>query len=223
MPKSFASRIENLWKPKYSFLAGALTFFLPCGFTQSMQILTISSGDYLVWWFIMLFFAIWTFPVLFSIWIWTSYIRNKNFVLLNKIVAWILILFGVTTISNSYNLLGVNFSSVSDSSLNISSYSWSLVDDNNQVEVVDVGYNGWSMEPEEIFLEKWRDYKIIVTPTSNWKWCMVSQLIPKLSSKVSDIKKGVPITYDISSDTKAWTYDVVCWTMGMLQWKIIIK
>ena len=45
-------------------LLGALTFFLPCGFTQSMQIYTLSSGGFIPGALTMAFFALGTLPVL---------------------------------------------------------------------------------------------------------------------------------------------------------------
>lgn len=44
---------------------GIWTFFLPCGFTQSMQVAALSSGSFISGMFIMLSFSLWTFPVLF--------------------------------------------------------------------------------------------------------------------------------------------------------------
>lgn len=43
---------------------GVGTFFLPCGFTQSMQISALSSGSFTSGLLIMLFFALGTFPML---------------------------------------------------------------------------------------------------------------------------------------------------------------
>lgn len=45
-------------------LLGAVTFFLPCGFTQSMQIVSLSSGSFLTAALIMFVFALGTLPVL---------------------------------------------------------------------------------------------------------------------------------------------------------------
>lgn len=45
-------------------LIGFATFFLPCGFTQSMQISALSSGSFVSGMFIMLAFALGTLPVL---------------------------------------------------------------------------------------------------------------------------------------------------------------
>ncbi len=45
-------------------LIGVATFFLPCGFTQSMQIASLASGSFFSGAIIMLAFALGTFPVL---------------------------------------------------------------------------------------------------------------------------------------------------------------
>ncbi len=55
-------RIENgLFAP---FTVGAGTFFLPCGFTQSMQVAALSSGSFTKGSLIMALFAIGTLPML---------------------------------------------------------------------------------------------------------------------------------------------------------------
>jgi sulfite exporter TauE/SafE/copper chaperone CopZ len=46
------------------FIVGFGTFFLPCGFTQSMQVVALSSGSFLSGLFIMLAFALGTLPML---------------------------------------------------------------------------------------------------------------------------------------------------------------
>lgn len=46
------------------FLVGAVTFFLPCGFTQSMQLYTLTSGGFWEGAFTMFVFAIGTLPAL---------------------------------------------------------------------------------------------------------------------------------------------------------------
>lgn len=45
-------------------LVGIATFFLPCGFTQAMQIYALSTGNFMSGALTMLFFALGTFPVL---------------------------------------------------------------------------------------------------------------------------------------------------------------
>ncbi len=58
----FFRKIEH--KTLTPLLIGFGTFFLPCGFTQSMQIAALSSGSFLTGALIMFAFALGTFPVL---------------------------------------------------------------------------------------------------------------------------------------------------------------
>ncbi len=67
MPKFFSkhalgvSRLNHTLTP---ILVGIATFFLPCGFTQSMQLYALSTGSFLTGGLTMLAFALGTFPVL---------------------------------------------------------------------------------------------------------------------------------------------------------------
>jgi len=59
---SFFRKVEHaVWAP---VLIGVGTFFLPCGFTQSMQISALSSGSFFSGFIIMLSFALGTLPML---------------------------------------------------------------------------------------------------------------------------------------------------------------
>lgn len=214
MPKSFIWKIERIWYPKLAPLSWALTFFLPCWFTQTMQLLAVSSWSFLIWWLVMMFFALWTFPILFSVWLWTSYFKDKKFWILNKIIWIIVVLFWILTLTNSYNLISVKTPKNNTIPTNT----------NSQIkqEIIYASHNWSSMVPDIIELQSWRNYKLIITPTSDWLWCMSTQLIPWLSDKVSYIKKWIPIIYDIYN-AQVWTYNIICSAMWMLQWKIIIK
>lgn len=67
MPKAMAGRITGLHKLNHRLtplLAGVATFFLPCGFTQSMQLYTLSTGSYVRGALTMTAFALGTLPVL---------------------------------------------------------------------------------------------------------------------------------------------------------------
>lgn len=56
--------VSNLNHTLTPLLIGLTTFFLPCGFTQSMQIYTLSTDTFLKGGLTMLFFALGTLPVL---------------------------------------------------------------------------------------------------------------------------------------------------------------
>jgi uncharacterized protein len=67
MPKFLSKHALGVSKFNHTltpFLVGIATFFLPCGFTQSMQIYTLSTGNFLQGGLTMLSFALGTLPVL---------------------------------------------------------------------------------------------------------------------------------------------------------------
>lgn len=67
MPKFIASRAHGVSKLNHTLtplLVGVATFFLPCGFTQSMQLFTLTTGSFLKGGITMLVFALGTLPIL---------------------------------------------------------------------------------------------------------------------------------------------------------------
>ncbi len=67
MPKFIAKHAHGVSKLNHTLtplLVGVATFFLPCGFTQSMQLYTLSTGSFLNGGLTMLAFALGTLPVL---------------------------------------------------------------------------------------------------------------------------------------------------------------
>lgn len=69
-PKQFSHWIADLSEhphPLAPFFLGALTFFLPCGFTQSLQLVALASGSFTMGALIMFSFAIGTLPSLLGL------------------------------------------------------------------------------------------------------------------------------------------------------------
>lgn len=67
MPTAIGSRVHGLKNANHTLtplLVGIATFFLPCGFTQSMQIYTLTTGSFVKGGLTMFAFALGTFPVL---------------------------------------------------------------------------------------------------------------------------------------------------------------
>jgi sulfite exporter TauE/SafE/copper chaperone CopZ len=67
MPSFIGKRVHGLKNMNHTLtplLVGVATFFLPCGFTQSMQIYTLTTGSFLTGALIMGAFALGTLPVL---------------------------------------------------------------------------------------------------------------------------------------------------------------
>jgi sulfite exporter TauE/SafE len=86
---------------------GAATFFLPCGFTQSMQIYTLSTGNFLQGGLTMLAFALGTLPILALI-SFTSFSIQKSpkAGIFFKTAGLIIIFFAIFNILNAFTAVG---------------------------------------------------------------------------------------------------------------------
>ncbi len=73
-----AHNIKNLNHTLTPFLVGVATFFLPCGFTQSMQIYTLTTGSFWTGAMTMLVFSLGTLPVLSLLSFGFAGINNKT-------------------------------------------------------------------------------------------------------------------------------------------------
>jgi uncharacterized protein len=112
MPKFLAHRIYDKstkeYKPTAPFLLGASSFFLPCGFTQALQLYVLTTGDPIVGGLTMLVFSLGTLPSLLSLGAISSFVKGsvqKHFI---RVAAVLVILLGVLSISSGLNLAGVD-------------------------------------------------------------------------------------------------------------------
>ncbi len=89
-------------------LVGVATFFLPCGFTQAMQLYSLTTGSFLAGGLTMLSFALGTLPVLALIGFSSFSIKNsaKSGVFF-KSAGLIVILFALFNIINSLVVIGI--------------------------------------------------------------------------------------------------------------------
>ncbi len=222
MPKSFTKKIEALGQPKYAPIVWALTFFLPCWFTQTMQLLAVWSWSFWQGGLVMMLFALWTTPAFLALWLGSSYFKWKKFPTLTKIIWALVIFFGLFTLFNSYNLVKyIDLNPFSSNTQDISEAGWEKVWQ-EELEDVYVKHNWYKTLPSFVQLEAGWNYRVNITPSSNWLWCMSTLVVPWISRKVHQVKEGQPIIYEIY-DAKPWKYSIVCASMGMTQWQIIIK
>ncbi len=81
LPHFVGSRVHGLKNVNHvltPFVVGAATFFLPCGFTQSMQVYTLSTGSFWVGASTMFAFALGSLPVLAALSFGSLSIENKK-------------------------------------------------------------------------------------------------------------------------------------------------
>ncbi len=108
-PKFLSHRIHAIVESKSPFapaILGAATFFLPCGFTQSMQLYALSTGSPIQAALIMTTFAIGTLPALVGFGAATSAFRGKALERLTFGVGAFVVALGIANVGNGATLLG---------------------------------------------------------------------------------------------------------------------
>lgn len=110
MPKFLSRHALGVSKLNHTLtpaLVGIATFFLPCGFTQSMQIYTLSTGSFLAGGLTMLSFALGTLPVLALISFSSFSVQNNaKSGIFFKTAGLIVIMFGIINLISSLVLAG---------------------------------------------------------------------------------------------------------------------
>jgi sulfite exporter TauE/SafE/copper chaperone CopZ len=89
-------------------IVGIATFFLPCGFTQSMQLYTLTTGSFLKGGLTMLSFALGTLPVLALVSFSSFSIKNSSKAgIFFKSAGLVVIMFALFNLINSLVVIGV--------------------------------------------------------------------------------------------------------------------
>lgn len=99
------TKINHILTP---LVVGVATFFLPCGFTQSMQLYTLTTGNFFRGGLTMLSFALGTFPVLALVSFSSFSIKNSSKAgIFFKSAGLVVIMFALFNIINSLVVIGV--------------------------------------------------------------------------------------------------------------------
>lgn len=111
MPKFISERAYNISKLNHTLtpvLVGISTFFLPCGFTQSMQLYALGTGTFVEGALTMFVFALGTLPVLALVSFSSLSIKNSSKAgIFFKTAGLIVILFSLFNIINSLAIVGI--------------------------------------------------------------------------------------------------------------------
>jgi uncharacterized protein len=108
-PKWLSHRIHAMVESESPFapaVLGAATFFLPCGFTQSMQLYALSTGSPAQAAMIMGVFAFGTLPALLGLGAATSAMRGVALKKMTYAVGVLVVALGFSNVSNAATLLG---------------------------------------------------------------------------------------------------------------------
>ena len=108
-PKWLANKIldaDGHPNPLAPLILGAATFFLPCGFTQSLQIYAITTASFATSAMILGAFAIGTVPALLALGFASSVLNGKSGKMALKISGVFILYLAIGNVQNGFTLLG---------------------------------------------------------------------------------------------------------------------
>lgn len=162
-----------------AMILGALTFFLPCGFTQSMQLYAISTGSFWLGALTMGLFALGTAPGLLSIGGITSVVKGSFKEIFFKVAGLAVIFFGLFNLSNGYVLTGLNFDQEKNKD---NSQTSKIADPNvvldNGVQVVSMTETNSGYSPNNITIKNGIPVRLVIDAQAPYS-CASALLIPK--------------------------------------------
>lgn len=217
MPKKIMKTWNRLKESEHKLapvLLGGITFFLPCGFTQSMQLFALSSGSFWTGAFTMFLFALGTLPILLTLGITASRAKNKKRVVFQLVIGILIVVFAFYTLQSGLAMLGLN-SDFLPSSKNETELQFSD-DGSKRVVKMNIGYYGF--EPQVINLKKGVPVKWIIDGTGS-TGCTNKIIVPSLniSKKINSGDNIVEFT-----PTESGVIPFSCW-MGMVRGKFLVE
>jgi sulfite exporter TauE/SafE/copper chaperone CopZ len=194
---------------------GALTFFLPCGFTVVAQGVALASGDPFRGSVMMGLFALGTAPLLTAIGWGSAAIRGSGRAVFDATVGALVLVFAMYNLNAQFNVLGwktpLEYLSPSDTTAGLDEAN-GLPRIENGKQIVDTEAGGYYYNPPNITVRagvpvEWRINDI---GTSG---CTSAIIAPELIQGQIALKRGMNVAEFTAP--KAGTYKFSCW-MGMV-------
>lgn len=213
LPKSWSGKIHKLNANDHHLMpvvVGALTFFLPCGFTQTMQLAAAASGSFFAGAFMMGLFAVGTMPVLLGIGIGSTYAYKDRLKFLYRVIGVIVLYFAIYSFNSGLVLAGSTFTVEPPGKASAPTSSVT------EKQVVDMEVD-WTFIPAEFKVKKgvpvvWR------IEGKNLTGCSNEIIIPSLGIR-KKLQPG-PNVVEFTPE-HAGVLPFSCW-MGMIRGKFIV-
>lgn len=207
---------EKEYSHKNAMILGGLTFFLPCGFTQAMQLVAIGSGSFVTGSIVMGLFAIGTAPGLLGVGGLTSIVKGNFAKVFFRFAGALVILLAVYNINNGFNLTGYKFSFPSQQS----SGSVSAPIDKNTIVLKTVftpGQGTQDISPNTFNVEVGKSYVLSIEAKGDGEGCMSTIMIPGISDTPQLLTKGINnLPFKIN---QPGSYNITC-AMGVVRGSI---
>jgi sulfite exporter TauE/SafE/copper chaperone CopZ len=196
-----------------AIMLGALTFFVPCGFTQAIQLYAITTGSFITGAITMAVFALGTTPGLLSLGGLTSFIKGKSTGLFFKIVGLTVIAMAIFNISNGLTLAGLK----NTRSVKAQTELDPNVKMENGIQIVHMEQNAGGYSPNEFTVKKNVPVKWIIK--SVYPSCASSLMVQKLNIRALLTEKEQEFNF---TPTESGEIPFSC-SMGMYSGVITVK
>jgi hypothetical protein len=201
-------------------ILGALTFFLPCGFTQAMQIYALGTGNFIQGGLIMALFALGTAPGLLGIGGLSTLGGKKKSSTFFVIAGIIVVAFGLFNLANGYRLFKIsanfNLSNLTAPKAEVNSNNPKIEEDNG-VRIIRMAETNHGYTPNEFTILRNQPVKFIIDAQAPYS-CASALVIPSLKIQ-TQLKPGENII-EFTPDTIS-TIPFSC-SMGMYTGKFVV-
>lgn len=200
---------QKEYSHRASMMTGALTFFLPCGFTQAMQLYAVSTGDFKTGAIVMGAFALGTAPALLGIGGLSSIMKGVAARVFYAVVGILIIVFGTYNIQSALAVLPSTGSGDTGA----------VVEDaRREAQVITMTQSGSGYSPSTLRVKQDVPVRWVITSESSFS-CASSLVVPSLNIK-KNLKKGENIIE--FTPTEKGTIPFSC-SMGMYRGSIIVE
>lgn len=195
-------------------ILGALTFFLPCGFTQAMQLYAMTTGSFFAGAAVMFIFALGTLVGLLVAGLATSFTKGKTAQIFFHVIGVLLVLFALANIANAWNLLGVRGLIGSDDSASVTA--------SGPVQELKATFTlKGDINPNTFTIKAGDKVRLEIAVQDNGSGCMSTIMIPGLYNRAVTLVKGQPIVMEFTPKTNG-EYPITC-AMGVKRGTLIVQ
>ncbi|MGE5297550.1 MAG: sulfite exporter TauE/SafE family protein [Acidobacteriaceae bacterium] len=228
LPKFFGKKslaIDKGYSNLGTFGGGAMTFFLPCGFTQAMQLFALSTGSFVKGGLIMSLFALGTTPGLLGIGGLSSIFKAQKAKIFFAIAGLAVVFFGGANITNAKRILfpriilpqAVNFRSGPAVDPEVAFTG----DPSAALELKTTYRLGKDIDPNKFTVKVGQPIRFTVDSKDQGIGCMSTIMIPGLYNQPLLLEKNKTLTMEFTPKKKG-DYPITC-AMGVKRGTLTVE
>jgi len=183
-PKALSHWIASLSEhehPFAPFVLGALTFFLPCGFTQSLQLAALASGSFMEGARMMFIFALGTLPSLLGISVLSSVAEGRTARLFLRFSGSLVLILALFNLKSGLILTGVNVDAVFNKPTAATEDSVASVTEENGMQVINIEVTNYGYSPSSFTIEAGKPTIIKATMNETIGGCISVLTVPEFN------------------------------------------